>query len=64
LHKLQQLSRTKFLPLEVCPEAGLERLRARVMDWCPRGTPVAKGLPKSSRRNSSLAFWRNNERFV
>ncbi|UCF79326.1 MAG: polysaccharide deacetylase family protein [Candidatus Eiseniibacteriota bacterium] len=39
--------------LEGGPLAGVERLKSRAINWCARGTPVAKGLLRQPRRRSA-----------
>lgn len=39
--------------LEGGPTAKLEGLKARAINWCARGTPVAKGLLRGTRRDSA-----------
>jgi peptidoglycan/xylan/chitin deacetylase (PgdA/CDA1 family) len=39
--------------LEGGPLAGAERLKARTINWCARGTPVAKELLRHTRRRST-----------
>jgi len=40
--------------LEGGPLAGVERLKARTINWCARGTPVAKGLLRHAKKRSAL----------